>query len=432
MRLLYLTAGAAEMYCGTCLRDNAMAAALMARGHDVVLTPVYTPTTTDERNVSGQKVFFGGISVYLQQHVPLFRHTPAWMDAVWDSTAALKLASKRQIAVDPTFLGEMTVSMLRGVDGHQRKEIDKMIRWLRREPRFDVITIPFTLLISLAKPLRDALGVPIACTLQGEDLFLENLKEPWKSEALDLIRRQLDHVDLFVAVSDYYREFMAGYLGIPAARIRTVRLGIGFDGHEAPPLRTAPPYTVGFFARIAPEKGLHVLAEAYRRLRAMRDVPQTTLVAGGYLLNEHRDYLAGVERQFREWGLADHFRYAGAPDRAGKLALLQSFDVVSVPAIYHEPKGLFLLEAMASGRPVVQPHHGAFPEVLARTGGGVTVPPGDPDALAAALHDLLVDRAKAQALAAAGATGVRAHYGVDHMAAAAEETYRELALGTGH
>jgi glycosyltransferase involved in cell wall biosynthesis len=427
MRLLYLTAGAAEMYCGSCLRDNALAAALMARGHDVVLTPVYTPTTTDERNVSGEKVFFGGISVYLQQHVPLFRHTPAWTDAMWDSTAALRLASKRQIAVDPTFLGEMTVSMLKGVDGHQRKEIDKMIGWLRREPRFDVITIPFTLLIGLAKPLGDALGVPIACTLQGEDLFLENLKEPWKSESLDLIRRQLEHVDVFIAVSDYYRDFMSGYLGIPLEKIRTVRLGVGFEGHEASPLRTEPPYTVGFFARIAPEKGLHVLAEAYRHLRGMPGVPDTTLVAGGYLLNEHREYLAGIEQRFREWNLADHFRYAGAPDRAGKLALLQSFDVLSVPAVYHEPKGLFLLEAMASGRPVVQPHHGAFPEVLARTGGGVTVPPDDTEALAAALHDVLVDRPKAQALATAGAAAVREHYGVEHMAAAAEGVYKELA-----
>ena len=86
MRLLYLTAGAAEMYCGSCLRDNALAAALLARGHDVVLTPIYTPTTTDEPNVSASRVFFGGVSVFLEQHVPLFRYTPAFLDQVWDST----------------------------------------------------------------------------------------------------------------------------------------------------------------------------------------------------------------------------------------------------------------------------------------------------------------------------------------------------------
>src|SRR5580765_5773801 len=114
MRLLYLTAGAAEMYCGSCLRDNALASALKARGHDVVLAPVYTPTTTDEPNESEGRVLFGGVSVYLEQHVPLFRHTPAVLDRLWDATPVLRAASKRQIKVDPAGLGAMTVSMLRG------------------------------------------------------------------------------------------------------------------------------------------------------------------------------------------------------------------------------------------------------------------------------------------------------------------------------
>ncbi len=212
MRLLYLTAGAAEMYCGTCLRDNALAAALLRRGHDVVLAPVYTPTTTDEVNVSGSKVLFGGVSVFLEQHVPLFRHTPAFLDWVWDSTPVLKLASKRQIKVDPAVLGEMTVSMLKGVEGFQKKEIGKMLRWLQHERRFDAINLPFTLLISLARPLREALGVPIACTMAGEELFLENLHEPWKSQALALIRKDIGDVDVFIAVSEYCAEFMSKYL----------------------------------------------------------------------------------------------------------------------------------------------------------------------------------------------------------------------------
>jgi hypothetical protein len=137
------------------------------------------------------------------------------------------------------------------VDGFQRKEIDKMLGWLRREPRFDAINIPFTLLIGLAKPLKEALGVPIACTLQGEDLFLENLQEPWKSQSLRLIREALSHVDVFMAVSDYYVGFMSGYLGIARERIKTVPIGINLEGHAPKSTRRAPPYTIGFFARIA-------------------------------------------------------------------------------------------------------------------------------------------------------------------------------------
>ena len=415
------------MYCGSCLRDNALASALLARGHDVVLTPVYTPTTTDERNVSGSRVLFGGVSVYLEQHVPLFRHTPAFLDRLWDSGPVLKLASKRQIKVDPSVLGEMTVSMLKGVDGFQRKEIDKMLGWLGHEPRYDAINIPFTLLIGLAKPLKEALGVPIACTLQGEDLFLENLLEPWKSQSLQLIREALDRVDVFMAVSDYYVGFMSRYLGIARERITTVPIGINLEGHRPKPARRAPPYTIGFFARIAPEKGLHVLAEAYRRLRARPGVPATRLLAAGYLLDEHRSYLQSVESSLRDWGLAADFRYAGAPDRAGKIAVLHEMDVMSMPATYAEPKGLSLLESMANGVPVVQPRRGAFPEIVERTGGGLLVPPDDPDALADAMLALLVDRDRAAALADAGVQGVRQHYSVDRMADKAEAVYSHLA-----
>ena len=429
MRLLYLTAGAAEMYCGSCLRDNALATALLARGHDVVLTPIYTPTTTDEKNVSASKVFFGGVSVFLEQHVPLFRYTPAFLDSLWDSNAVLRLASKKQIKVDPAVLGKMTVSMLKGTAGYQRKEIDKMLGWLAHEPRFDVVNIPFTLLIGLAKPLREALKLPIVCTLQGEDLFLENLQEPWKSESLALIRKSIGDVDGYIAVSHYYQSFMSTYLGIPRERIRTVPLGITLDGHRSVPVRQSPPYTIGYFARIAPEKGLHVLAEAYRRLRARPGVPETRLLSAGYLLDEHRPYLASVEQRLREWGLAAEFRYAGAPDRAGKIALLQQMDVFSVPSIYAEPKGLSILEAMASGIPVVQPRHGAFPEIIERTGGGVLVAPGDPEALAEALFSLLMHRDRAAQLATAASAGVRAHFSVDHMAQAAEVAYQSWLPG---
>jgi glycosyltransferase involved in cell wall biosynthesis len=293
MRLLHLTAGAAEMYCGSCLRDNALAASLIRRGHDVVLMPIYTPTTTDEPNVSAPHVFFGGVSVFLEQHVPLFRHTPAVLDRLWDSNAALRLASKKQIKVDPSALGSMTVSMLKGSDGYQSKEVAKLRRWLEHVPPFDVVNLPFTLLIGLARPLRDALKVPIACTLQGEDLFLNNLPEPHRTEAIALIRAAVPHVDLFLSVSEAYVPFMREFLAIPETKMAVVPLGISMDGHHTRTARSSPPYTIGYFGRIAPEKGLHLLAAAYRRLRGRANVPDTRLLAGGYLLNEHRPYLDG-------------------------------------------------------------------------------------------------------------------------------------------
>jgi len=274
------------MYCGSCLRDNALATELISRGHDVMLLPVYTPTLTDEPNVSGDKVFFGGISVYLEQYVPFFRRSPKWIDSLWDSSLMLKLASRRSISTSPKMLGELTVSMLKGDDGFQRKEILKLLDWLMNEGPPDVVSLPYTLLLGLAQPIKEALGRPICCTLQGEDLFLEGLEEPYRSESKELIRANIKHVDAFIAVSNYYAEFMPGYLGIPAEKIRVVPLGINLQGYAQRNTQRSAPFTIGFFARIAPEKGLHVLAESYRRLRARGELSDARLEAAGYLAPE--------------------------------------------------------------------------------------------------------------------------------------------------
>jgi glycosyltransferase involved in cell wall biosynthesis len=415
------------MYCGSCLRDNALAAELLARGHDVVLTPVYTPTRTDERNVSQRQIFLGGISVYLEQHSPLFRYTPRLLDRLWDAEWVIRLASKRQIKVDPKSLGELTVSILRGEQGFQRKEIAKLLDWLRTEPPFDVVNLPYALLLGLAEPLRRTLKAPICCTLQGEDLFLDGLGEPYRQQALDLIRAAAQHVDAFLPVSEYYRDYMPGYLGIARAKMRLVPLGINLDGYSPRNSHRNERFTIGFLARIAPEKGLHVLAEAYQRLRTRPGVGKSRLLAAGYLAAEHHAYLDDITRKMREGGLEREFEYRGELDRAGKIEFLRGLDVMSVPATYEEPKGIFLLEAMASGVPVVQPRRGAFREILERTGGGVLVAADDPDALADGLLALWQDPARASALGAAGAAGVREHYNVGRMAEVAEAIYAEVA-----
>jgi glycosyltransferase involved in cell wall biosynthesis len=418
------------MYCGSCLRDNALATELLARGHDVVLVPLYTPTLTDEKNVSRERVFFGGISVYLEQHSALFRHTPRLLDRLWDSKLALKLASRSSIQTSPRMLGELTVSMLKGEEGNQRKELEKLIDWLRTEPPFDIISLPYTLLIGLAKPLGEALGRPVCCTLQGEDLFLEGLPEPYRSESLRLIRESVPFVERFLAVSRYYEEFMPGYLGIPAGKMRLVPLGINLQGYEArAPRDGRRPFTVGYFARVAPEKGLHLLAEAYVRMRESVGEGAARLEVAGYLGEEHRGYLEGVERRLREAGLAAEFDYRGALDREGKIEFLRGLDVLSVPATYDEPKGIFLLEAMACGVPVVQPRRGAFTEVVEQTGGGLLVEPDDAGALAAGLLRVKGDAALAAELSANARANVRRHYAVEHMADRALEVYGELLKG---
>ncbi len=431
MRILSITAGAAGMYCGSCFRDNALAAELIARGHDVTLLPVYTPTRTDEENVSRDDVLFGGISVYLQQYSALFRKTPRFLDRLWDSPRVIGAFANRAVTTDARLLGDLTVSMLEGKSGVLRKEFDKLIEWTRDEPSPDIVNLPNSLLISMAAPLKEALRRPVCCTLQGEELFLDGLLPAYRERAIALIRQQVRHVDRFIAVSEYCARFMGELLQIPLSRIAVVPLGIGMAGYERHEA-AGDAFTVGYFARVAPEKGLHVLADAYVRLRRRIGNAQVRLEAAGYMAANHESYLADVRRVLEKAGLAGEFVYRGAVDRAAKLAFLKGLDVLSVPATYDEPKGMFVLEAMASGVPVVQPRRGAFVEVVEKTGGGVLVEPDDPDALADGLHSLWSNRPLTRELGARAFDGVRAHYGIAQSAARLVEVYEATAAGTGH
>ncbi|MAG68770.1 MAG: glycosyltransferase family 4 protein [Vicinamibacterales bacterium] len=433
MHILSITAGAANMYCGSCLRDNALAAELIARGHDVLLLPLYTPTRTDERNVSDPHVFYGGISVFLQELSPLFRRTPRLLDRLWDAPSVIRAATGRSVSVDPAKLGALTISVLRGEDGHQRKELYKLIDWLKTQPRPDVVVLPNSLLIGLASPLREALGRPVCCTLQGEDLFLDGLPEASREAALDLIRAKVADVDRFLPVSEYYVDFMVGYLDIPRDRISVLPLGVNLEGYpeRRRAVSSGAELTVGYLARVAPEKGLHVLADAFRALRDRLGVTGARLEVAGYLAPEHRGYLAEIEAKLASWGLEDAFAYRGVIDRARKIEFLSGLDVFSVPSAYPDPKGIFVLEAMACSVPVVQPRHGAFPEILERTGGGITFEPHDADRLADELAALHREPDRAEQLRRQGAYGVRKHYSVGRMADRAIELFGEVVASAG-
>jgi glycosyltransferase involved in cell wall biosynthesis len=411
MNILSITAGAAGMYCGSCSRDNAQAVELLARGHRVTLLPLYTPTNPDEHNVSRKRVLFGGISIYLQQYSSLFRKTPRFLDRLWDTPWVINAFASRALSTDPSLLGDLTVSMLEGTNGVLRKEFDKLLEWIADEPVPDVINLPNSLLISLAGPLRRALNRPICCTLQGEDLFLDGLVEPYRSRAIALIRAQVNEVDHFLSVSDYYVPIMREMLHIPENKVSVVPLGINLTGYERQ-TRPSDTFHVGYFARISPEKGLHALAAGYKHLRAKTPGAKMRLDAAGYMNGAQAPYLDGIKRDLAAAGLADEFMYHGAVDRDGKLAFLQTLDVLSVPAPYDEPKGVFLLEAMGEGVPVVQPRRGAFTEIVEKTGGGLLVPPDDPKALGEGLLSLYQDRALLERLALRGFAGVREHYSI--------------------
>ena len=416
------------MYCGSCIRDNALAAALTRRGHEVTLLPLYTPTRTDEENVSQKRVFFSGISVYLEEYVSLFRWTPWLLDRLWESPWLLRLVSGR-MKTDPGQLGGLTVSMLEGTHGHQRKEFDKLVHWLRDQPRPDVIDISNSMLIGIAEPLRQALGCPVNCTLQGENIFLGHLPEPYRSRAVALIREQVAHVDSFVAVSDYYAGCMSRYLEIPGAKMHVVPLGVDVDrfrpGDDAP----GGPLTIGYLGRIAPEKGIHRLCDAYLALRARGELDGCRVELAGWLGPEHADYWRKIESGIAGRDLSADIHYRGELELGDKVAFLQGLDLFVVPAEYDDPKGLSLIEAMACGVPVVAPRRGTYTELVERTGGGVLVEPEDDGALEQALAALAADPERRAELGRRAAEGVRARYSTDEMTTRALDVYARLTAG---
>jgi glycosyltransferase involved in cell wall biosynthesis len=434
MRIAYITAGAAGMFCGSCMRDNTLASALIAEGHDALLIPTYTPIRTDEADVSGSRVFFGGINVYLQEKFSFFRYTPRWLDRLLDANWLLRWVSRFAAGTQASQLGELTVSMLQGELGHQRKEIDKLADWLESDVRPEVINLTNVILSGMVPRLRERLKAPIIGSLQGDDIFLEMLPEPYRTKAIDLISAHCGLMQGFIATSRYYADFMSEYLRIPRAKIHVVHPGLNLQGHglnEPRPSgsRAEIPFTIGYFARICPEKGLHHLIDAFCLLKQAPGLPPFRLRVSGWLGENNRAYFEEQKAKLARANLLDHFEHVEAPDHASKVRFLQGLDVLSVPTTYREPKGLYVLEAWANGVPVVQPAHGSFPELIEATGAGLLVPPGDAAALAAALQQLLQQPEERHRLGMLGHAAVRQRFDAASMARATVAVYQQVVAG---
>jgi glycosyltransferase involved in cell wall biosynthesis len=430
MRITYITAGAAGMYCGSCMRDNTLVAALHKLGHEALLVPTYTPIRTDEEDVSQKRVFFGGINVFLQQKFSLFRHTPWFLDRLLDFPRLLRWVSRFAVRTQPQTLGDLTISMLQGEHGRQRKEVSKIVTWLAGEVKPEIINLTNALLSGMVHELKRELRVPVVCSLQGDDIYLEGLPEPHRTKCLELIRDHCREIDGFLCTCRYYADFMSGYLGIPRERMHVVYPGLNLHGHGGPrPDRTGHPFAIGYFARICPEKGLHHLVEAFRLLRAMPGVPACKLRVSGWLGENNRAYFEEQKRKLSGAGLAADFEHVECPDHASKVRFLQSLDVLSVPTVYREPKGLYVLEALANGVPVVQPGHGSFPELIERTGGGLIAKPDDPADLAHALRRLIDQPALREEMGTKGKAAVHSHWHAERMARETVDCYATYLRG---
>jgi glycosyltransferase involved in cell wall biosynthesis len=430
--ILQLTPGAGTMFCGNCVRDNALVAALRLLGHQVLMVPLYLPLTLDEVDQSaGTPIFFSGINVYLEQKSALFRSGPRWLHNLLASPSLLKWAAGRAGNTHAEQLGALTLSMLRGEVGNQARELDELINWLKTQPRPDIIFLSNALLVGMTRRLKSALDRPVVCMLQGEDYFLDSLLEPHRALCWETLAERAKDADLFLAPSRYFAELMQRRLRLPIERVSTVYNGISLDGYPAgngtnrhaggdaansAARKTQGLPVLGFFARMCREKGLDTLVDAFIRLRQRGRVAGLRLCVAGSLGSADEDFVASLRRRLESVGLREQAEFHPNVDRATKLSLLGSFTVFSVPARYGEAFGLYVIEALAAGVPVVQPRTAAFPELVELTGGGILYDPENSQGLSEAIEGLLLEPERAQTFSAEGRRTIFEKFSAEAMA----------------
>lgn len=416
MRIVQITAGTGDFYCGSCIRDNALVLELRRRGHDAVLVPLYLPSMIDIPDASeGTPLFFGGINVYLQQKAALFRKTPRWLDRLLDSTALLRLATRAAGMTSAKELGELTLSMLQGEEGKQVKELERMAAWLKQSTSPDIICLSNALLAGSVHRLKSVLGAPVVCVLQGEDWFLDGLPEPERTQAWELLAERCRDIDAFISVSHYFARVMVDRLNLPKDKVYVIHNGIdqtGFFPADQPP----NPPVLGYLARLSPEKGLAALAEAYIHLKHKLHHSDLRMHVAGTMNHTHKPFVARIQKRLEEAGVFGDVELAPNLTRKEKQIFLRRLSVFSVPAEYGEAFGLYILEALASGVPVVQPNHGAFPELIEATGGGILSVRDDPVSLAQSIDRLLRNPDEASRLGQSGMKAVTERFSLGRMA----------------
>ena len=439
------------MFCGNCFHDNTLVAALRQLGHDATMLPLYLPINVDEEDQSaGNPIFFGGINVYLEQKSSFFRHAPRWLHGLLNSRRLLEWAAGRAAKTRSDQVGELLFSMLRGEMGNQNREITELVAWLRDHAKPEVICLSNALLIGMVRRLKTELGVPVVCLLQGEEPYLDSLPDAHRGPVWELMQKRAADVDAWIAASRWNAGCMTARLKLKPGRVQVVHNGIKLDGYRrnkptpdpseegneqsgasgqfpssegsgVGSKRRAP--VLGYFARMCKDKGLDTLVEAYIHLKNGGRVPRLKLHIGGGCGPGDEPFVKSLRQRLAAAGYIGEVSFHPNLNHAEKIAFLQALDVFSVPARYGEAFGLYLIEAMAAGAPVVQPRTAAFPEIIEATGGGVLCEPENPKSLSAAIEELLLNPARALQLGEAGQKAVFERF---HAEAMARETLRVL------
>lgn len=427
MKIVNLIPGTGgSFYCENCMRDASLIAGLKAIGHHVTMMPMYLPISYEELGVNEKTpVFFGAINVYLKQILSIYRKAPRWLERILDAQVILKLAARKSSSTSAHGLEEMTLSMLKGEKGNQASELDDLIHYLKTHEKPEVIHLSNALLLGLAHRIKDELNVPIVCSLQDEEPWIEEMDAKYKPQLWQLIKQQAHHVDAFIAVSQFYADSIQKRLDVDENKMHIIPIGIDLDGFGEASLEFNPPI-IGYLSRICESHGLDILANAFIKIKQERKTCKAVLhITGGHLAEDNA-FIKKVKAKLTKEHVMNDVVFYEQFDRTRRQKFLESLSVLSVPMKEPAAIGAFQYEALATGVPVVQPKMGGFTEVVEATGGGIIYEPNDADTLAENLLKVLLDPRYAKKLGKSGRKAVHEKYNNKVMAEKISNIYESI------
>lgn len=393
MKIAYIVPGTGDsFYCGNCMRDSSFIRSFRGTGHEILVIPMYLPLALDSEN-SGvtAPIFYGAVNLYLKQLNPAFKKIPAWMSGLLNSRPVLKYAAGKAGSTRAVGLEQMTLSMLDGENGNQADDLDALIKWLRENFNPDIVHLSNALLLGMAPKLKKVLGASVICSLQDEDEWLDEMRQPWQDEAWMKILRNADHTDAFISVSKYFKGLILSKIKLPEDKIHIVHNSVdakfyNFSGYNE------KEHTVGFLSRISEPYGLDILIDALLILRKDHRFRNVKIKVSGGFTGDDRKFIRKIKNTIKKENLQQVVHFFNDFSEPGKRVFFKSITLFSVPARRKEAFGMHLLESIASGVPVIQPDHGAYPEIVSLTNAGLLFEPGSPEKLALTLKEVITDQ----------------------------------------
>lgn len=383
MKILIIGPGAGDsFYCGNCFRDSLQASALIRAGHDVTIMPLYLPM---HHATEGVPIFFPAVSYYIEQAMFRKGNMPQWINKLASSKVFMNIAASMSGSTSAEGMEGMTMSMITGDDGAFKRNVADMIEWIRKDGVPDVVHLSSSLLIGIASPLKEELGVPVVCSLQDEEVWIDSLKDKWSDIAWEAIIANSAGVDAFVTTSNYYKALIDAKM--PSLAPKVIYPGINIDKYYNDTLPDCP--TIGFFYRMNDHDGLDTLAEAFVMLKKRGTIPNLKLRIGGGNTDSDKKFLSHVNDILRPY--IDDVIFEQDYSPALHHRFYREVSLISVPLRFDEGVGIYICEAYATSRPVVEPRRGSFPEIVGDA--GVLYDDESAKGLATALEKVIADKA---------------------------------------